>query len=217
MLKSLYKLLLTLIDSIIPYRSDFEIVKNLTDRDIANLPTAPTTEYDWIYPEFAYKNKKVRAIIWELKYKHNTLPLDTIGRILYDNILALVSDVSLFDADAQWLIIPIPVSEQTRRERGYNQCEYICRSIIQYDTAHMLLYAPQWLYKNHHTARQSKTHHKEERAHNLSGCFTADPRVAESYCILIDDVVTTGSTLCEARKTLLEMGAKDVFAFTIAH
>ncbi len=82
---------------------------------------------------------------------------------------------------------------------------------------HTLLYAPQWFSKIKDTATQNKSESKNESMQNLVGCFEARPEVEGKYIILIDDVVTTGSTLSEARKTLLESGARDVFAFTIAH
>ena len=52
---------------------------------------------------------------------------------------------------------------------------------------------------------------------NLINCFEASENIDGKYVILIDDVVTTGSTLSEARTTLLSAGAKEVLAFTIAH
>ena len=156
-------------------------------------------------------------LIGELKYKENTLPLEHIGKLLYEEIIVLLSDILLFNADAEFLLIPIPISEERRLERGYNQSEYIAKAILENDVAHKLLYAPQWFSKIKETPSQSHSESKAERISNLAGCFEADPRVEMKYIILIDDVVTTGSTLSEARKTLLDAGARDVFAFTIAH
>ena len=102
-------------------------------------------------------------------------------------------------------------------ERGYNQSEYLAKAILQSDSARGLIYAPQWLVKVKDTPRQSHSQSREERVKNLAGSFEADQRVEGKYVILIDDVVTTGSTLSEARKTLLEASARDVFGFTIAH
>jgi ComF family protein len=218
MLKSLVDFLKMMLDFVLPPRSDFEIVKKLDEKAILNLTKAPKLEnIDWIHPLFHYKDNKVRAIIWELKYKENTLALEHIGKLLYEEIIALVSDIVIFNNDAQFLLIPVPISNERRIERGYNQSEYIAKEILANDLEHTLLYAPQWFSKIKDTATQNKSESKNERMQNLVGCFEARPEVEGKYIILIDDVVTTGSTLSEARKTLLESGARDVFAFTIAH
>jgi ComF family protein len=207
-----------MLDAVLPPRSDFELVRKLSETDIQNLPKADAVmEKDWIHPLFAYRNGKVRAVIWELKYRGNTKPLDTIGRMLYEEILALVADVATFDSDAKFLLLPIPISAKRRQERGYNQSEYIGKAILENDFSHALLYAPQWFSKVKETEEQNKSHSREERLRNLTGSFSADPRVEGFYAILIDDVVTTGATLSEARTTLLSSGVKEVYAFTIAH
>ena len=218
MLKSIEKILAFLVDTILPSRTDFAIVQKLDEKAILSLPKAPNVEaMDWIHPLFQYKNNKVRAIIWELKYKENTLPLEHIGRLLHEEIFALISDIVLFNANSEFVLIPIPITHERRSERGYNQSEYIAKAILENDINHDLLYAPQWFSKIKETSRQSHSQSREERIQNLIGCFEADSRVLGKYVILIDDVVTTGSTLSEARRILLESGARDVFAFTIAH
>lgn len=218
MVKRLTSLWTYFLDYILPQRSDFNIVKRLDEKDIENLPKArDVQDLDWIHPLFNYKDNKVRAIIWELKYKNNTRVLYFIGRGLFEEIIYLISDLALFNNDAGFLLIPIPITSNRRRERGYNQSEYIAKAIIENDLDHNLIYAPQFLSKVKETQRQSHSVSKEERQRNLSGCFAADSRVEGKFVILIDDVVTTGATLSEAKKTLLEKGARDVYAFTIAH
>lgn len=218
MLKSVQNFLEKIIDAIIPQRKDYVTVAHITNQGIMKLPKAdPVEGHSWITSLFQYKNDTVRAIIWELKYKGVTLPLDNIGKLMFDEILASISDTILFEAQAKFLLIPVPISNESRAERGYNQSEYIARSIVSHDSERLLLYAPQWFEKIRETPKQSKTESREDRLRNLHGCFRADPRIANHYVILVDDVVTTGSTLSEARKTLLEAGSRDVFAFTIAH
>lgn len=69
------------------------------------------------------------------------------------------------------------------------------------------------------TPSQTNSETRKARMENLRGCFfIKDPTVvANRNVILIDDVVTTGATLQEARQTLLSSGARNVIAFTIAH
>ncbi len=216
--KNLHEYLEQIIDIILPRRTDFDLVKKLTPEKIYTLPKSmPTLNMDWVTPLFQYKNNYVRALIWELKFHENVSTLETIGKMMYEEILALVSDIILFDSGAKFLLLPIPITPTRRRERGYNQSDYIAKAILEHDLGHILLYAPQWFEKIKDTPQQSKSHSKQERMENLHGCFEADPRIENHYVILIDDVVTTGSTLSEARHTLLSVGATDVIAFTIAH
>ncbi len=208
----------TIIDFILPVRSDYEIVRGLDEKSIHALPKAlRVQDNDWINPLFSYRDKKVKAIIWELKYRENILPLGTIGKMFFDEMLVIISDVLLFDAKAEFVLIPIPLTAKSRSERGYNQSELVARAIVENDLQRTLLYAPQWFEKTKETPKQSLSQSKIDRTENLVGCFKADERIAGKYVFLIDDVVTTGSTLNEARKTLLDMGAVNVYGFTIAH
>jgi ComF family protein len=218
MLVGLQNFFKRILDTLLPPRSDFDVVRKLDENTIHALPRAPYVEnMDWIHPLFHYKDDRVRAIIWELKYRENITPLDCIGAMLFEEIIAVISDIVLFDADAKFLLIPIPITATRRSERGYNQSELIARAIHSNDTEHTLLYAPQWLEKIKETPKQSRSESRDERVKNLIDSFKADDNVSAKYVILVDDVVTTGSTLSEARKTLLTCGAVDVQAFTIAH
>lgn len=218
MFRNLKKYLVLLLDKILPPRTDASVVQKINKENVGDIKKSPKVEgMSWIFPLFHYKDPKTKAIIWELKYKENTTPLELIGKILYEEIISLTSDVVLFNGDAKFLLIPVPISTSRRIERGYNQSEYIAKSILEYDSEHILLYAPQWLQKIKDTEIQSRSTSKQERMKNLIGCFEANEKVSDKYVILIDDVVTTGSTLSEARSTLFSAGAKDVFAFTIAH
>ncbi|MDQ5949072.1 MAG: competence protein ComFC [Patescibacteria group bacterium] len=218
MLKKMKELWCSFLNVIAPQRSHFEIARNITESEINDLPRATQVhDHAWVTALFQYKHPTVKAIIWELKYHENILPLHYIAPLLYDHMIELMSDVMMFDGDARFLLIPIPISTERRIMRGYNQSEHIARAIVNQDIAHVMTYAPQWFEKIIDTPPQSHTASKAERMYNLNKCFRADPRVQNTYVILIDDVVTTGSTLSEARKTLLEAGAKNVYAFTIAH
>jgi ComF family protein len=218
MLKSIGNIFSRFLDLILPPRSDYAIVRKLDAAAVEKLPNSPRVSgLQWIHPLFAYKDEQVRAVVWELKYRGNALPLEHIAPLMYDEIMSVMSDVALFDTDARSLLIPIPITSSRRSERGYNQSEYLAKAILEHDASHTLLYAPQWFFKIKDTPAQSRSGSREERMRNLVGCFQADQRVSGTYVILVDDVTTTGSTLSEARTTLLSAGAKDVYAFTIAH
>ena len=112
-------------------------------------------------------------------------------------------------ADKIDLIIPVPMYKSDQRKRGYNQAEYICREISRIISKPV---RSGIIIKNRKTAGQ-KTLGKNERMTNLKGVFSvADKEAVKDKSILLaDDVCTTGSTLAELTKILLDAGAKDVY------
>lgn len=111
------------------------------------------------------------------------------------------------------IIIPIPLSRRRRYERGFNQSELIARS-FQASTGIPLFLA---LRRTRHTLPQSGAPSVQERLLNVKGCFVADRRlVQDRNVVLIDDVVTSGSTFLEAARTLKANGARRIIALAAA-
>jgi predicted amidophosphoribosyltransferase len=75
--------------------------------------------------------------------------------------------------------------------------------------------APRWLRKTKPTARQAGLH-RDERLANLFGSFSASEQVAGRRCLLIDDIMTTGSTLREASRAIHTSGGTVIAAAVIA-
>jgi ComF family protein len=120
------------------------------------------------------------------------------------------------DAPVPTLLLPIPLSDARLRERGYNQawelarrlgralrCPADARLLLRVrDTPHQLAFPP------------------EQRAGNVRAAFAVEPRRhAELHgrsVTLVDDVMTTGATVAEAARTLLQAGAAEVGAWVVA-
>jgi competence protein ComFC len=173
----------------------------------------------WIHPLFSYKDKVVRNAIWHLKYK-NTRGLGAIfARHLYEYILEFFGDDYQLNKKLKIIVVPIPLTQTRERTRGYNQSEIIARSIVAHDHDKVFIHDNASLGRKESDVRQSHTKNKKERERNIVDCFYAKKpeNIKGKIILLIDDVVTTGATLREARKVLLEAGAKKVIAFTVAH
>lgn len=119
----------------------------------------------------------------------------------------------------QLLLVPVPLSAQRLRERGYNQAQLLARAV-----AHSLRKEPtlpewhgEWrgdiLVRWAHLARQSQAD-RSERLERLSGVFGLAPgaatRLQGRHVALIDDVCTTGATATEASRVLMAAGAASV-------
>ena len=111
------------------------------------------------------------------------------------------------------LLVPLPLHASRLVERGFNQSREIARIVARGLDLRMDERA---LRRVRATAPQVGLA-RLERAGNLSGAFAADARiVAGRTIILVDDVVTTGSTAAESARTLLAAGARSVQVWAAA-
>jgi ComF family protein len=111
------------------------------------------------------------------------------------------------------LIVSIPLHPRRRRWRGFNHVDPIAQRIAQRLARP---WAPELLERLRDTRDQAKLVGRERRE-NVRGAFRVVRRLGAATSIwLIDDVLTTGSTLEAAGEALLETGALEVRALTLA-
>jgi ComF family protein len=111
------------------------------------------------------------------------------------------------------LLIPVPLSKNRLKERGYNQVGLIAQPLA-YEVG--WLYAPNALWKSRETRSQVGLSISQRRE-NVFEAYQADPKiVGQKSILLVDDVATTGSTIQSCTQALQAAGARDVYAFTIA-
>ena len=190
----------------------------LCTKCLSEISLANTSVDKNIYPIFNYKHPTIKKALWEFKFKNNKALARPLAMALYDKILEELQELETFQGFADPLLIPIPLSKKGRKERGYNQSKLLCRELSFIDSVSFTL-CLDVLYKPFDTKQQTKTLNKSERKNNLRGCFAIKnkERVKNKNIILIDDIVTTGATISEAKKALKQFGAKKVIAFTVAH
>ncbi|NOY97766.1 MAG: ComF family protein [Chloroflexi bacterium] len=110
-------------------------------------------------------------------------------------------------------VIPVPLGKKRFRERGYNQVGLIAHPLA---LALGWNYAPRALTRVRETASQVGLS-AGERRENVRGAFAADVRrVRDRRVLVMDDVATTGATLAACAQALLDGGAREVFALTVA-
>lgn len=193
--------------------------KQLCLKCISESPVAERESEKWIYPLYDYRHPPIKKSLWLLKYSGKKRLASIFASTLYGAILEELSDLSVMNNFTKPLIIPIPISKQRHRERGYNQAELICRELIILDQNKNFQLEIDVLKKNHETIHQAKIKNRAERLKNLADSFIIkDPEKTKNRnIILIDDITTTGATLNEAKKTLKKAKARKVIAFTVAH
>lgn len=111
------------------------------------------------------------------------------------------------------LVVPVPLHPKRLRWRGYNQAAELARPLanrLGTDLAHTALV------RTRNTVPQS-TLSGPDRLTNLKGAFRADhAQVNGKHALLVDDVMTTGSTLEECARALAESGAASVDVLVLA-
>jgi len=133
-----------------------------------------------------------------------------LARGLGEMLLFLAREVGL-SAD---LVIPVPLHPHRQWERGFNQAEALARVVARglgsEVTSDVLL-------RRRETIPQSQLN-KEERRKNVKGAFFIQKRanLELKRILLVDDIYTTGATLQECARALLEAGAQEVKALTVA-
>ncbi len=110
------------------------------------------------------------------------------------------------------MIIPIPLSDARMKERGYNQSALMAKPVADYFNKE---YSETALNRNKNTKRQSSLD-SIGRINNIKGAFWADcDAVYSKRIMLADDVRTSGQTLEEAARALIQSGARSVVGLTL--
>ena len=174
-----------------------------------------------IISAFPYQDRRIKAAIQLLKYKNSKSLGQLLGKALQDHILEILAEEDLFAQESKkspWLLIPIPLSQERLKTRGYNQAELIGRGLISKEEQYFIMDTTV-LYKRHHTESQVSIKDRQSRLRNPKDSFgVRNPeRIAKRNCMVLDDVVTTGATMSEAMRVLKKAGAKRVLGLSVAH
>jgi len=159
---------------------------------------------------FSYYNKgsRIRKLIHNLKYKGIKEIGYELGRIYG---ISLNSSGFMNDVD---LIIPVPLHPSKKRIRGFNQSETISMGIA--DSTHLPVDIKS-LTRKMVSATQTKRS-RYERWTNVEGIFQVVDihAIAEKHILLVDDVITTGSTIEACTNELLKIQGVRVSVVALA-
>src|SRR5208282_160046 len=132
-------------------------------------------------------------------YKHQ-------GTLALAPLLAQAITVKTDGDGAADLLVPLPLSRERLRERGFNQALEISRVISRATRIPLV----------NHACRRVRDSVPQaalpwnERRKNIRGVFACDADLTGKRVAVIDDVLTTGATLNEIAKTLKRAGAAEV-------
>lgn len=175
------------------------------------LPRTPDVEqkctFVHAYTAPLYYEEPVRRGIHAYKFGNAPSRGAVFGKMIGEDLLR--RGVSDFD-----LITWVPLSAKRRRSRGYDQAQILAEAAAKV----LGMDAVPLLRKTRSAPPQSKLSSAEARRANISGCYAV--RSAETVrgkrILLIDDVITTGSTISECARMLLTAGAVSVRGAALA-
>ena len=181
------------------------------------IPPAPSPEHSFITSVYAYRDFRVRALVRMLKYRNTRHAADIFAPALAHALTEFIGEEWQMLGTGDILLVPIPLARRRAKARGYNQAELLARGVIRNLDAAAIRIDTNLLKKIRDTHPQADIKNRSERLRNLGDCFQAIRESRGETIILLDDVTTTGATLCAAQKTLRAAGFKKIYAFTVAH
>ncbi len=144
----------------------------------------------------------IQTAIHLLKYQNYKILSDRIGSFMADSLNKQNMPMD------KTILIPVPLHKTRTRERGYNQSTLLC-SVIASETG--FNYNDKILKRVRYTQSQTNLN-AIERAKNVENAFKViyPEQIKNRLVILVDDVITTGSTMNACAKELMMNGAIDV-------
>ena len=152
--------------------------------------------------------KLTRSLIHALKY-HGAKSLgEPLGAMMAERML---KEAAFADGT---LVVPVPLHPDKRGERGYNQCELLARGFA---AACGLEVASGLVERTRNTDTQTALD-PESRKSNVQGAFRFTGAAGPESCraVLVDDVLTTGSTILECAGALRDGGFSSISVCVVA-
>lgn len=155
---------------------------------------------------FIYE-KNVRECIRKSKYSSRLF--SCLKRLSFEGVNIMYEMGYSFEG---FIAVPIPVSRQKQKMRGFNQADIISKVFARrfgLPVDNSILTRIKDKHAQHDLSRQ-------ERFENIKNSFVVARRIDGKKIVLVDDICTTGATFLEASKVLFNAGALDVKCFSLS-
>lgn len=197
-----------LLDILFPPRNTARLVLKATPASVAAIVQERTHAREGyaITTLLPYRHPLIRALIIQAKFGDDRLAATLLADVLRTHLTQRASGPRI--------IVPIPLSAERKRERGYNQVERVAALAVA--NIEGMTLSSSLLTRTRHTRPQTELT-ESMRSENVRHAFHAgvcDPHIRY---LVIDDVITTGSTVHEAIQALTKAGATHIDVVALAH
>lgn len=180
----------------------------------------------WTYSKYKYKNKSLKKIEYAIKYNHHPGLGVALGEYSFESILKnIINKIKSGEIIKDIFLIPIPISKDRLKQRGYNQTKYIADGIVKESDNKMKTKLKIIdILNRKETSKLKDIFGIENRLEEMRYTMSVSEHIdfiinKDNIYILIDDITTTGATFYEARRALTEYGIieKNIYAYSVAH
>ena len=172
-------------------------------------------QYEDVFFVYDYEGK-IRELILKYKFKDSPFLYKTFTECLLKN-KKVCQFLKSYD-----IILSVPLHKKRLRQRGYDQSQLIAKELAKKFNYNLhnkkeLIYYNNILIKNKNTKPQSLKD-MQSRIKDVIGIYEVKniEKILGKNIVIFDDIYTTGSTLKECKKVLLEAGAKNVGILALA-
>lgn len=129
-------------------------------------------------------------------------------------VLVDLMDTRLPLLPANTIIVPIPTVSSHIRQRGYDHIDILARLLAQQRDLSMTQLLQRSSGRTQHRLNKVQRQQEADGAFYVSETSTIDP---DTPLLILDDIITTGSTISSAAKALADAGAKTIFVVALAY
>ena len=161
-----------------------------------------------------YQNATLKKMFMDFKYHRAKALAESLARtltqwIVYHNYQHIFQQHNT-------VVVPVPSHINRERSRGFHPATAVAQCVA---SAYQLPLATNIVHKHKNIGFQTHIKNAKQRRKNVEGCFALTPHakdIKEKTVLLVDDVITTGSTMRECAKTLRTARPNQIIGLAVA-